>query len=326
MPGGLPALMHAREAGGHPPSAHKPVMCAEVARFLVHSETKVVFDGTVGCGGHAEYLLSTFPRLKVIGVDRDPHSLELARHRLARFGNRVLLRRASYAEIEGMIPASGSVDGIFLDLGLSSVQLDEPRRGFSHRYEGPLDMRFAEEGKTAAELLQEVSAGELASWLRRYGEVEKAGRLAELIVARAAGGKMATTGQLRDAVVAVYGSRAGAKTLSKVCQAIRIVVNDELGHLKRFLPLALHVLNGGGRLVVISYHSLEDRIVKRFMKKESTGCLCPPRSPLCTCGHTARLKVLTRRVIIPSAKEQHANPRARSARLRAAEVIAGGGA
>lgn len=302
---------------------HVPVMVDEVLQHLLHDRTRVVLDGTVGYGGHAEAILRARSDVRVIGVDRDPAALEAAAARLAGFGDRVTLAQGLYCDLDAVLAPARRVDGILLDLGISSPQIDEPARGFAHGAPGPLDMRMARSGETAAEIIARCDAGEIARWLREYGEVRHARRIAAVIRAAADRGEMVTTADLRAAVVAAVGHGASPAELSRVFQAVRIVVNRELEHLHAFLGCALDHLNPGGRLVILSYHSLEDRMVKEFMRDASATCVCPPAVPVCVCGRVPRVRMITRRAVGPRHEELARNPRSRSARLRAAEKIDG---
>jgi 16S rRNA (cytosine1402-N4)-methyltransferase len=302
---------------------HEPVMVDEVLTMLLHDYSKLVVDCTAGCGGHVEAILKAAPAVRVVGIDRDSRALAVASDRLEVFGDRVKLLQGSYTDMGDLLAAEGiaEVDGVLLDLGLSSYQLDDPDRGFSYLHDGPLDMRMGTDGKSARELIAESTADELAAVLKNYGEVRGARRIARSIKASEKTGEMRTTAHLRSAVDAAVGGKASSALLSKVFQSIRIFVNQELDNLKRFLGILLDSVKSGGRLVFISYHSLEDREIKNYFKVESSDCICPPSSPVCRCNHFARLEVLTRRALKPSPSEIESNPRARSARLRAACVI-----
>lgn len=300
---------------------HTPVMVSEVLRYLLHDDSKTILDGTVGAGGHSQAILDANPQIQIIAVDRDPTALQIASDHLARYGTRVRLVRGLYSDLPRVLEESGSVDGVFLDLGVSSMQLDESARGFSHGSGGPLDMRMGPDVPTAKEWIESNGVDELALVLRRFGEIRRAKMTARKIKEAAHAGTMNTTADLRAAVERVHGAGAPPSVLSRVFQALRIRVNSELDILASFLERVLDVVNRSGRIVIISYHSLEDRAVKSFFRTESSGCLCPPGTPVCVCGHTPRVRVLTRRVVKSSAAEIEKNPRSRSARLRAVEVI-----
>jgi 16S rRNA (cytosine1402-N4)-methyltransferase len=308
------------------PTPHIPVLLAETLDALRVAErpTGRFVDGTLGAGGHAAAILAAAPESRLLGLDRDPSALALARERLAPFGDRVTLRHASYERIGEIVPAwlgADAVDGILLDLGLSSMQVDDPARGFAFMQDGPLDMRFdpSSGGISAAEIVNHWDAEALAGILFRYGEERNSRRIARAILAAR---PIDSTRQLAGIVAgAQRGPRQKIHPATRTFQALRIAVNDELGALERVLPRAIGILRPGGRLVVISFHSLEDRIVKQAFKLEATDCICPPRQPVCVCGHVARVRLVTRKPIEAGAAEIAANPRSRSAKLRAVERI-----
>ncbi|HXV14723.1 MAG TPA: 16S rRNA (cytosine(1402)-N(4))-methyltransferase RsmH [Candidatus Krumholzibacteria bacterium] len=303
---------------------HLPVMVDEVVRYLLHERTRVVMDGTVGFGGHAEAILSARPDIRLIGVDRDPAALEAAAVRLRGYADRVHLVRGLYSDFEHALAGVGKVDGVLLDLGFSSPQLDDPARGFAHSAHGPLDMRMDGEGETAALMLARLDVDQIGTLLRELGEVRQARRVARAIASAAAAGTLSTTSDLRAAVIAALGRGVAPAELSRVFQAVRIAINRELDALRAFLDGVLDVLNPGGRLVVLSYHSLEDRMVKTFLRDAAATCVCPPNVPVCVCGRVPRLEVLTRKGVRASHDEIAANPRARSATLRAAAKVSNG--
>jgi 16S rRNA (cytosine1402-N4)-methyltransferase len=301
---------------------HHPVMAEQVVRYLLHDRTRTVMDGTVGDGGHAEAILRARPDVELIGVDRDARALAAAAGRLRAHADRVRLLHGLYADFDRALAGVGTVDGVLLDLGFSSAQLDDPARGFAYAADGPLDMRMGGDGETAAELLARLDAAAIAALLRDYGEVRRARRVATAIRAAADEDAMMTTRDLRAAVVGALGRAATPAELARVFQAVRIAVNRELDLLRAFLDGVLDVLNADGRLVVLSYHSLEDRMVKAFLRDASTSCVCPPGVPVCVCGRTPQVALLTRRGVRASADEVASNPRARSATLRAAAKLA----
>lgn len=277
-------------------------------------------DGTLGAGGHAAGLLAASePGGLLLGLDVDPQALELARQTLAPFGERACIKRASYTSLPGQLAALGwdSVDGILLDLGASSMQFDTPARGFSFLQDGPLDMRFdPSQPLTAAEIINEWPEQELADLIYRYGEEPASRRIARAIVsARPVRG----TRHLAAVIERVRPRRDAHHPATQTFQALRIAVNGELEAVEQALPEAVQALAPGGRLAVISFHSLEDRLVKEFFRRESRDCLCPPRQPVCTCGHKATISEITRRPVTASDEEIRDNPRARSAKLRVAE-------
>jgi 16S rRNA (cytosine1402-N4)-methyltransferase len=299
---------------------HIPVLYQSVLEYLSVKPGGCYLDGTVGAGGHAAAILeASAPHGRLLAMDRDPAALSFAGRRLSRFGDRVILLHASYAEMTEQAPRLGfaPLDGILLDLGLSSRQLDDPARGFAFRYDGPLDMRFdPNDEQTAGVLVNELPVDQLADILYRYGEERDSRRIARLIVAAR---PLHTTGQLASVVSSAVRRRTGIDPATRVFQALRIAVNRELEALSEGLPQAVRLLRPGGRLVIIAFHSLEDRIVKRFFRRESRECLCPPEQPVCTCQHQATLNILTHKPIRPSGDEVERNPRCRSARMRAAE-------
>jgi 16S rRNA (cytosine1402-N4)-methyltransferase len=299
---------------------HVPVMVDEVLHYLLHEHSRLVVDGTVGFGGHAEAILGARAEVSLIGIDRDPSAIAATAEWLSSFGNRVRLVQGVYSDFDAML-GGAKVDGVLLDLGISSAQIDERERGFSYAHSGPLDMRMASAGETAAQLLARADLDALTSWLRELGEARQPRRVARAIVRARDEGHMSTTGDLRAAVEGAIGRAAAPSELSRVFQALRIAVNDELSHLRRFLDGVLDRLSPGGRLVVISYHSLEDRMVKQFMRDASAACVCPPEVPVCVCGRTPQIRMLTRRALGPRDQEIAMNPRARSAHLRAAEKV-----
>lgn len=300
---------------------HVPIMVeAVLASLQVATRPHALYiDGTLGAGGHSAAILAARPDNQVIGFDRDPDALALATERLASYGERARLVHGNYLEL-GKVLGDTQVDGILLDLGLSSMQLDQAERGFAFRFEGPLDMRFdpTSPTPTAADLINELPAEDIADILFRYGEENHSRRIAKAIVnAR----PITTTRQLAELIESLRLPPQKIHPATRTFQALRIAVNDELQAVETVLPLALRSLKMGGRLVVITFHSLEDRIVKQFMKTESTDCLCPPRQPICTCGHRATLTMITRKPSTADASEIEANPRARSAKLRVSERL-----
>ncbi len=310
---------------------HVPVLAEEVLGILAPAPGSLQIDATLGGGGHTERILeATNPDGRLLGLDADGAAVARVADRLGpRFGDRLVLRQANFRELATVAPAAGfgRVDGCFFDLGLSSFQLADTDRGFGFRAGGPLDMRFdTSRGVPAAELLETLDAAELTALFRRYGEEPKASRIARAIVDARRVGPVRTAEELAALVERVVppNPRQPRRThpATRVFQALRIAVNEELEALEAGLAAALDLLRPGGRLVVLSYHSLEDRIVKRFMATERRGCVCPPELPVCVCGRNPRLRLVTRRSLTPTATEIATNPRARSARLRAAERLA----
>jgi 16S rRNA (cytosine1402-N4)-methyltransferase len=302
--------------------SHVPVLVEEISALLLPAAR--VIDGTVGAGGHARALLDGGAGA-VLGLDLDADALALARAALAPYGSRAQLAQASYATMIAEAARLGwdTVDAVLLDLGLSSMQLDTPQRGFAFSADGPLDMRFDRSGDrpTAAELVNHLDERELAALFRDYGEDPHSRRLARAVVQAR---PFETTGQLAETIARAVPRRPGdhLHPATLAFQALRIAVNDELETVRRALPAALGLLRPGGRLAVISFHSLEDRIVKQFFKEASTDCVCPPEVPVCVCGHRASVRLLARKPITASADEVARNPRSRSAKLRAVERVA----
>ena len=279
-------------------------------------------DATLGAGGHAEALLERAPGMRLLGLDRDPEALAVARARLARFGPRVEFAQANFADLDRVLEGHPPPDGVLADLGVSSMQLDRGERGFSFRRDGPLNMRMSPNGPSAADIVATASAEELTRIFREYGEERMAAKIARGIVAERTRGPITSTRQLARIVAGARGGRGGKiDPATRVFQALRIEVNQELVALARFLAAAANRLNAGGRLAVIAYHSLEDRIVKEAFRRDAGVCLCPPKLPRCVCGARRVLKVLTRRPVVPSEAERRSNPRSRSARLRVAEKL-----
>ena len=282
-------------------------------------------DATVGAGGHARALLEAGPEIELLGLDRDPDALALARSRLAAFGERVRLVPENFAGLETALEGLPAPDGILADLGLSSMQLESAERGFSFRRDGPLDMRMSRSGRSAADVVATASADELSRIFFEYGEEWMAVKIARAILEERSRQPITSTRQLARIVAQTKGDREKIDPATKVFQALRIEVNEELQSLSRFLAAAVEKLNAGGRLAVISYHSLEDRMVKETFRRESGVCLCPPKLPVCVCGARRALTVLTRRPVRPSEAEVRRNPRSRSARLRVAEKVSAEG-
>ena len=283
-------------------------------------------DGTLGGAGHSTLLLdASAPDGRVLGIDADAAALERARERLAPAvtAGRLLLRQGNFAQMDELARDAdfAPVDGILLDLGLSSDQLADAARGFSFVADAPLDMRFdTSQGQPAADLVNTLDETELADLLWRYGEERRSRAIARRIVAQRRRAPIARTGELARLITSVMPGRPGGiHPATRSFQALRIAVNDELGNLEAALPRAVELLRPGGRIAVISFHSLEDRIVKRYFNEEARGCVCPPELPVCVCGRSPRLRVVTRHPITASAEELARNARSRSAKLRVAE-------
>jgi len=305
---------------------HEPVMGREVLALLECKPGGIYVDGTVGGGGHAQAILEkTAPDGLLIGIDRDDNALLASERRLQSFGRRKILVKGNFADIGKILTNLNikKVDGILLDLGVSSHQLDAGDRGFSFSIDAPLDMRMDQGSCTSAYDLVNLSPElELRKIIREYGEEPMAGRIARAILTRRAAAPIRTTTELADvvrhAVPATYRQRR-IHPATRTFQAIRIAVNDELSNLRAAIQSGIGVLDRGGRFAIISFHSLEDRIVKEAFRTAEKGCTCPSDLPVCNCHRESELKVLTRRPVYPGTDEIDANPRARSARLRTAE-------
>jgi 16S rRNA (cytosine1402-N4)-methyltransferase len=285
----------------------------------------VAIDCTLGQAGHARQILERItPGGRLLGIDRDPSAVEAGRDALASFGPAVVLVHGRFSDLGAIGRDNGfaAADLVLFDFGLSSPQIDDPERGFSFRGEGPLDMRMDPSATlTAARIVNEYDARELERILREYGEERWARRIAQFIVARR---PLRTTRDLAQAVEAAIPRAAWPRDINvatRTFQGLRIAVNDELGEISAGLGAALSILKPGGRMATISFHSLEDRLVKSFFNVESKDCICPPQQPVCTCGHRATLRVITRRPVRPTDEEVASNPRSRSARLRVAERL-----
>ena len=301
---------------------HQPVLYHEIIHALQPKNAGRYVDGTLGAGGHARGILEACaPDGCLLGLDVDPQALALARETLAPYGERARLIQTSYDSLAETLRKIGwdEVDGILLDLGLSSMQLDTPERGFSFQQDAPLDMRFDPDSPTtAADLVNTLPQDELADLIYRYGEERASRRIAQAILKAR---PLQTTRQLAAVIEAVLPRKGHIHPATKTFQALRIAVNEELDRVENVLPQAVAALKSGGRLAIISFHSLEDRIVKAYFRRESRDCICPPKQPVCTCGHIATLKEISRKPIIPGEAEIMANPRARSAKLRIAEKL-----
>jgi 16S rRNA (cytosine1402-N4)-methyltransferase len=303
-------------------SPHQPVLYQEIIHALRPKSGARYVDGTLGAGGHSAGLLAeSEPGGLLLGLDVDPQALILARQKLAPFGERAWLIRAPYTTLPDQLAELGwdRVDGILLDLGASSMQFDTPERGFSFLADGPLDMRFDPSNPlTAADIINRWPEQELADLIFRYGEEPASRRIARAIVA---GRPVSGTRQLAAIIEKVQPRHGPHHPATQTFQALRITVNGELESVEKFLPLAVQALRPEGRLAIIAFHSLEDRIVKEYIRRESRDCICPPRQPICTCGHKASIKEVNHRPITPTETEIKNNTRARSAKLRVAEKL-----
>jgi 16S rRNA (cytosine1402-N4)-methyltransferase len=300
------------------------VLLFEVVRLLAPERGGLFVDATLGLGGHSEAILEATPDTRVLGIDRDREALRLASERLARFGLRFHAAHANFRDIARVLGEAGEQEasGILADLGVSSLQFDTPERGFSFRHDAPLDMRMDASGEeeTAAELLERLPEEEIARIIYEYGEERKSRRIARWIVERRERGEsLRTTTQLAELVARAVGYKRGDRIhpATRTFQALRIAVNEELERLDEFVETAVDLLQPQGRLAVISFHSLEDRVVKRALKRLSGHCECERRAPVCMCGARRAVEILTRRPVTPNEQEVEENPRARSAKLRA---------
>jgi 16S rRNA (cytosine1402-N4)-methyltransferase len=318
----LPNVLHRNEA-----EPHVPVLADEVRELLAVRPGETVVDATFGAGGHARLLARDLGGTgKLVAIDRDPTVKPYFDRFKAASGIEARFLRGDFAIVLSQLAANGvSADALLLDLGVSSMQIDQADRGFSYATDAPLDMRMDPSGELSArDVVNEWDERELAAIFRRYGEERYAARIARAIAQRRSTAPYARTGELVDTIKSAIPTPArfgDGHPAKRVFQALRIAVNDELGALERALPAALAMLRPGGRLAVISFHSLEDRTVKRFFQEQSRGCTCPPDFPVCVCGREPALRVLTRKLVRPSARELEGNPRAASARLRAAVKV-----
>jgi 16S rRNA (cytosine1402-N4)-methyltransferase len=305
--------------------AHRPVLLAEVSQHIPCNERTIVVDCTLGGAGHSEAILARIASSGglLVGIDADIAAIDAARSTTARFSQQILFYNENFRHLDRILADAGlvAVDAVLFDLGVSSPQLDEAERGFSYKHDAPLDMRMAGQGKTAADLVNQATEAQLAQWLWRYGEERFASRVAAAIVAER---PIQTTGELarivKDAIPAAT-RRSGGHPARRTFQALRIVVNDELSALEEGLDAAVKWLKPGGVLLAISYHSLEDRLVKTVMREAAQGCVCPPDMAVCVCGNQPILELVTRRPIRPTPEEVSENPRARSAKLRIARKV-----
>lgn len=304
---------------------HEPVLLQEILEHLIPSRADgTLVDATVGLGGHSEALLRKHPQLRLLAIDRDPEALERSRERLGPFGDRVTFARGRHEALIDILKQHGitAISGLLADLGVSSMQLDDARRGFSFRYDAPLDMRMGSEGRSAADLVNSLDERELARILRDYGEEPMARRIAGAIAAARSEAPIETTTRLAEVIRSVKRSRPHEIDPSTLTfQALRIATNEELVGLEQFIDDAVGALEATARIAVISFHSLEDRIVKQTFRRLEGECTCPPGMPVCGCGATATVRALTGRPMTASEEERERNPRSRSAKLRIAERL-----
>jgi 16S rRNA (cytosine1402-N4)-methyltransferase len=303
---------------------HKPVMLRETLDLLDPRPGEMIVDATLGLGGHSEAILSAGKDINLIGIDQDNEAIAYATKRLAPFGNRVKIVHANFSEIKSVLAREGvdSVDGIIADLGVSSLQFDSEERGFSFRFDAPLDMRMDPDAgeETAAEMLEYLTEEEIANVIYEYGEERASRRIAKWIVERRDRGEpITTTKELADLVARAVkkGPKDKIHPATRTFQALRIAVNRELEILEQFIRDSIDLLKTNGRLTIITFHSLEDRIVKQTFQKLAGKCSCPPRIPQCVCGAKKRIEIVTRKPVIPDQVEMQENPRSRSAKLRA---------
>ena len=300
---------------------HQPIMVEEILDALQPAAGGIYIDGTLGAGGHSLALLEREPQAHILGIDRDPHAINIAAERLQ--GHTATIVHGSYREMAELLKTSFDVsqaDGILLDLGVSSMQLDQAERGFAFRFDAPLDMRFdpSSNQATAADLVNELPADALANIFYKYGEEKNSRKIAKAIVAAR---PLYTTTELAQLIASVSRSKEKIHPATRSFQALRIAVNQELDIVENSLPIAIDVLKTGARFAVLTFHSLEDRIVKRYFKHEATDCICPPRQPICTCKHKAKIRLINRKPLTASEDEIQRNPRARSAKLRIVERL-----
>ncbi len=300
---------------------HIPVLVSEVLAALNPRSGGRYIDATVGLGGHAAALLdASAPDGRLLGLDADPEAIIAASQRLSGYGERVHLVHRSYIDLTSVAEAEGfrEVDGILFDLGLSSAQLEASKRGFSFQVDEPLDMRFNPSGETAADLVNGLPERDLADLIYQFGEEPSSRAIARAIVAQR---PVNSTAKLASLIQRTLGGRGKIHPATRTFQALRIAVNHELESIQNVLPQAVNLLRTGGRVAVITFHSLEDRLVKQYMRTESRDCVCPPRAPACTCGHKASLRLVTAKAVAPGPAELKANPRSRSAKLRVSEKL-----
>jgi 16S rRNA (cytosine1402-N4)-methyltransferase len=308
---------------------HIPALLKETIELLDPKPGKTHIDATLGGGGHSEEILKRLNgKCKLIGIDQDSEAIEESRKKLSKYGESVILVKDNFVNIKEILKKLNieKVNGILFDLGISSHQIDKAERGFSLRSDGPLDMRMDKSGgMTAANIVASYSKEDLAGIIKEFGEERSARRIAKSIVERRDEKPIKTTRELAETIEKTLAGIPPQRKLDSVTrtfQALRIAVNDELSKLSRALRDSIDILDEGGRLIVISYHSLEDRIAKTIFKDEASDCICPPRNPVCTCSHRKRVVILTKKPVTPDEAEVKSNPRARSAKLRAIERIA----
>jgi len=305
---------------------HKTVLLNETVDKLVMNESGIYVDGTIGFAGHSSKIISKLKKNgKLIGIDLDPYALECSNKRLSKFPKKSYsLYKGNFSEFPNIIQKIGitKIDGLVVDLGISSYQIDSEHRGFSYRFNSDLDMRFnPEDGISAKDLLSNINLSELEYIIKFYGEERQYKKIAKNIYIEILKNNMNTTFDLKDAIENVASKRYITKTLSRVFQSIRIAVNKEFEHLDLFLKNSLKYVKSGGRIAIITFHSIEDKIVKSFFKENSISCICPHTFPICVCDNKAKLKIINRKAIVASEVEINNNPRSRSAKLRVVECL-----
>ena len=302
---------------------HIPVMQGEILKYFETCSNGLIIDGTLGLGGHSEALLSSYPTINILGLDLDDGALRFSENRLSKYGDRVKVLKDNFSNISSIMNSSDKshlASGLLLDLGVSSYQLDTPEKGFSFRFDSPLDMRFdTNQEIKASDVVNQYSETELANLIYKYGDEYRSRKIAKGIMAKR---PIFTTMELADLIKNLIGSKnLKIHPATKTFQALRIEVNKELSNLYSALSDSLKVIKDKGRIIVISYHSLEDRIVKNFFKNESKECVCPTEVLICECDHSQALEIITKRVHKPSISEVNVNPRSRSAKMRVAELL-----
>ncbi len=305
---------------------HTPVLLNEVVALFKENGVTRFVDGTLGGAGHSSALLEAIPEAQMLGIDRDEEAIKAASERLAKYDGRAIVAKGEYADMEAIAAANDfhGINGVLLDIGVSSVQLDTPERGFSFRFDGPLDMRMdTSSSLTAADILNTYSEKFIADILYEFGEERRSRQIARAVVKRRESRPWKNCLEFAELVSSIVGraSQHGLNPATRSFQALRIAVNDELGQLKRGLEAACRLLEKGGLLVVITFHSLEDRIAKSFLNMEAAECVCPPGLPVCICGKIKTMEIITKKAIRPTESEVDTNPRAACSKLRAALKI-----
>ncbi len=301
---------------------HQSVLTEEVVRFLAPKKGRIYVDATLGAGGYSLALLRKESDLTIIGIDQDKEAIKVAKQTLQQFADRVIFVQRNFTSLASILALNKikKIDGILFDLGVSSHQIERANRGFSYLRDGKLDMRMNQDSNLSAyQVVNYYKEQELRDIFQRYGEERLARQIAKRIVKTRTESPIETTSQLSNIIDQVVDRRYSIKTKSRIFQAIRIYVNNELSALQNTLKDCINVLNIGGRIVTVSYHSLEDRIIKKFFHYESLRCICPPNLPKCGCNKEQTLKIITKKPVVPTAEEVKNNPRARSAKLRVAE-------